>query len=268
MAYKDILVHMDNSPQCEARLELALNLAKLHKAHLTGLYVISHPHYTPQLEGAELASTNVETMFLREAAKAEVSAGWQLYDCAVTGVDMSEIINMYAYYKDLVVVGQTRRDKLMDNMPPDLPERVVLGAGCPVLVVPFAGNFSKVGEHAMIAWHVGRESARALHDAMPFLENSQDVSLVRIGVAAGECGDGIPGASLCDYLSRHGIQAKMDNIIAEVSIGDVLLNHAWDHGCDLLVMGACSKTARGTLSISAVAKNALEHMSVPVLFSH
>lgn len=44
MAFKDILIHLDNSPQCAARHSLAVRLAQKYLAHLTGIYVISHPH--------------------------------------------------------------------------------------------------------------------------------------------------------------------------------------------------------------------------------
>lgn len=267
MAYKNILVHLDSSAHCEARLDLAINLAHKYQAHLTGIYVITHPYYTPQQDGVEEASLEVEALFIEKATKAGISAHWRLVDKAVAGATVVESINLYAYYNDLIIVGQTAHDT-SDNIPADLPERVVLGAGRPVLVVPFVGKYATVGEHVMVAWFAGRESARALHDALPFLKNAQNVSLVRIGAATGECGDGVPGANLCDYLSHHGIRAKMDNIIAEVSVGDILLNHAWENGSDLLVMGAYSRTKRGTLALSPVAKNALKHMTVPVFFSH
>ncbi len=40
MALKDILVHIDNSPSCPARLDVAIDLARENDAHLAGLYVI------------------------------------------------------------------------------------------------------------------------------------------------------------------------------------------------------------------------------------
>lgn len=43
MEFKDILVHLDNSPHCTTRLELAIKLAGEHKTQLSGLYVISPP---------------------------------------------------------------------------------------------------------------------------------------------------------------------------------------------------------------------------------
>jgi len=43
MALKDILVHLDITPRCATRLELAARLAMRHGAHLTGLHVIDIP---------------------------------------------------------------------------------------------------------------------------------------------------------------------------------------------------------------------------------
>ena len=40
MPLKDILVHLDATPRCAARLELAARLARQHDAHLIGLHVI------------------------------------------------------------------------------------------------------------------------------------------------------------------------------------------------------------------------------------
>ena len=43
MALKDILVHLDITPRCATRLEMAARLAMQHGAHLTGLHVIDIP---------------------------------------------------------------------------------------------------------------------------------------------------------------------------------------------------------------------------------
>ena len=43
MALKDILVHLDTTPRCAVRLELAARLAIQHSAHLIGVHVIDIP---------------------------------------------------------------------------------------------------------------------------------------------------------------------------------------------------------------------------------
>ena len=40
MAYKDLLVHLDDSKSCAKRVEAAVRLAGQHGAHLTGVYPI------------------------------------------------------------------------------------------------------------------------------------------------------------------------------------------------------------------------------------
>jgi hypothetical protein len=44
MALKDILIHIDNSEACPARLSAAIELAHSHMAHLTGLYAVPLPN--------------------------------------------------------------------------------------------------------------------------------------------------------------------------------------------------------------------------------
>lgn len=48
-----------------------------------------------------------------------------------------------------------------------------LESGRPCLVVPYAGEFPTVGTRVLVAWDGGRESARAVHEAMPHLAGSR-----------------------------------------------------------------------------------------------
>ncbi len=40
MAYKDLLVHVDDSNACKARIDAAIELASRFDAHLTALYLV------------------------------------------------------------------------------------------------------------------------------------------------------------------------------------------------------------------------------------
>lgn len=149
----------------------------------------------------------------------------------------------------------------------DLPERVTLLSGRPILVVPFAGKFGAVGERVLVAWRTGRESVRALHGAMPLMSGAKQVCV--FGVDQPDAENSSSLAEVCSYLTRHEIPARADRQIAvDISIGDVLLNQAWEEGCDLLVMGAYSPNAQGALTLGPVARHVLRHMTIPVLMSH
>lgn len=270
MEFKDILVHLDNSRQCETRLELAIRLAREHSAYLTGLYVITHPQYAPQGEALNQRVRQAKELFLSKTAGADLATEYLCADWGVTGDSMVEIFNHYAYRKDLVIVGQTAQDRLLDDVPADLPERVVLGSGRPVLVVPYAGRFGNVGERVVVAWKAGRASARALNDAMPFLVKAKQVFVVTIKSSGDQEVDDIYGdGTLVTHLERYNIRVKEEILeTGDAPVGNLLMNYAWEHGCYLLVMGVPAQTARGTAAIGPVARTFFEHMTLPVLMSH
>lgn len=264
MAIKDILVHIGNIDHCGAVLDMAIWLARKHQANLTGLYVITHRHYSSQLEGIHSEIAEVQSLFEEKTAGAEITAEWQCVEWPVVGEKVSTVINLHAYYKDLVIVAQTERTAREGEVETELPERVILGSGRPVLVVPYAGVFPTVGERPMVAWKSGRESTRAVNDAMPFLLDAREVKVLALG--SSEAGDSAD--RLVAHLTLHGIQAERELFNAEeVSVGDMLLNQAWDENCDLLVLGGHTRTSHG-LVLGPVASHILKHMTAPVLMSH
>jgi len=272
MAFKDILLHLDNSASCPARIDMAIALARLHGAHLKGVYVVTHTYYAPRHgSGAPDTVAGVEALFKEKVARAGISAEWLYVDWAVVGVGISEVLDIYAYYSDLVIVGQPDHGNQQTSAPPDLPERLGLGAGRPVLVVPYAGSFSGGCERVMVAWRAGREASRIVNDAMAILEKAQHVSVVTVSTQGMNDEKAANDAmKLCEYLSRHGITASHDQILTSSSfpIGDVLLNYACEHKMDLLAMGAFAPSRRGVFALGPVARHLMNHMTVPVLISH
>lgn len=270
MSYKEIMVHIDCSQQYLNRLELAIHLAREHDAHLTGLCVITHQFYKSELEGDRHRVSEAEELFLLKMAQANVSSQWLCADWQVTGVGMSEIVNYYAHFKDLTIVGQTSHNKKGGEGPSDLPERVVLGSGRPVLVVPFAGSFKSVGNRVIVAWKPGRSSARAVNDAMPFLRTAKEVCLLEIRVSDDKNSSYImPQDDIAHYLRRHGLNVKEEHLVTgDIPVANILMNYAWENGCDLVVMGAYSNSSRGTVNLGAVADQILDHMTLPVMMSY
>lgn len=270
MEFKDILVHIDNSRHCAARIELAVKIAAEHRANLTGLYVITHPHYTPQGEVQGLKVTQARELFESLTVRADIHAEYICADWAVSGDTMVDAFNSYAHQKDLVIVGQAGHDRSQADVPDDFPERVVMGSGRPVLVVPYAGTFNTVGERVLVAWKAGRASARAVNDAMPFLLKAEEVLVVTAksaGDLAAPAAD--QNADICTHLERHAVTVREDTFVAgDVPVNSVLMNYAWEHGCDLLVMGVVAHSSHGPLAARPVTKEFFEHMTLPVLMSH
>lgn len=272
MAIKDILLHLDSSPSCHSRIDLAIQIAKSHGAHLKGLFVLSHSYYAPRHTAADTEiARNIEALFSEKTAAAGISAEWLYVDWSVVGVRMTEIVTLYSYYTDLIITGQPSEDAGSAGVPFDMPERVGLAGGRPLLIVPYTGVFSKEMKRIMVAWKAGRESSRTLHDSLPFLEAGDHVALVTVGSPEGnEHGTESDVQKVTAYLARHQITAVHDNILSPPSfpVGDALLNHACEQKMDLVVMGGYASSRRGAFMLGPVARHLMNHMTLPVFISH
>jgi len=280
MAFRDILVIIDESPAVAARIGVAAALAAEHDAHLTGLYIsspVALPGYvesflTEEMQAALQAEDESRvdrarvrfTEELRRVGRLERSE-WRV----ASGV-IDDIAAIHARYADLVVVGQSDPAPSSD-LPMLEPEALVFACGRPVLVVPYAGQFSTIGQRVLVGWNGSREAARALGDALPALERARKVTVLAIDTEPGseEDGEAAPGVAIAHHLAHHGIVAEAARFICEShEIGDTLLNFANDLSCDLIVMGAYGQPRLRSLVLGSLTGFILRHMTVPVLLSH
>ena len=182
MALKDMLVHLDTTPRCAVRLEIAARLAMQHGAHLTGLHVIDIPSAN-YFYGAAMpfVPANPEEIVERIRAEATEAAGpveAAFRDCLRRNGIEGELAAgrrraardggaACAATRTCSVVGQPNRDEPQDA--DAVTVTTVMTSGRPVLAIPFAGEFPTIGERVLVAWNASREAARALNDALPLL---------------------------------------------------------------------------------------------------
>lgn len=270
MALKDILLICDSSAPCPDRLQLAVNLAQKHQAHLTGLFVFPHRWGKSQDEHLEQAAGELSELFRQKTTEQQVSGSWVREQCAGSGDTVGSIIARHTQVTDLVVLGQTDPDRPDQHLPADLPERLVIGGGRPVLLVPYAGTFPTVGERVLVGWRGGRESTRAVSDALPLLKLAKFIRILTINPPdEGQALEHLFADELCVHLGRHGVSAQPEQVLTgSLSVGDTLLNRLTDEAADLLVMGVYAQNRRGSQTLGEVGRHLLRHMTVPVLMSH
>jgi len=270
MGIMDILVHLDNLDAARARLELAVNYARKHDATLKGLYLATATYFEPRSSLEQSDYEKAEALFLEKSAAAGITSEWIRPGRSCNGVSTTNLLTTNAYYSDLVIVGQASSN-LTDNMniPPDLPELLIMLCGRPVLVVPYTGAFETAGERIMIAWRAGRESVRSVNDAMSCIEKAHHVSVVEVSaeVIPAESNEHI--IQIRDVIARHKVSARTEQIYAgDFTVGDTILNLACEKSIDLLVMGAYAHSKMGKLTLSPIASHILKHLTVPVIMSH
>lgn len=259
MVLKNILVHLDDTPQSPLRYELALQLAQRQQADLTAYFSTAAAFFARG--GEKKQRDSIRTACADQAAQAGVCFTWAETDAAEDILPLTTRVIYQATYADLCIIGQPGKQP---PPPRDLPERLILSSGHPVITVPFAGNFKTIGTRVMVAWKAGRASARALADAMPILKQANEVILISLSTNQDDYkGNERTLAKAARYLKQHGISAKLENrLIAGISLGDALLNRTAEEGIDLLVCGGMVAA-----QMAPLASHLLGQMTIPVMMS-
>jgi nucleotide-binding universal stress UspA family protein len=266
MSFKDILVHLDGGPRDLARISAAQMVAARFGGRLTGLFG-RLDRFGPSQVARRDSEAQAAAAQAAEQAFTAAAPGQRFWKLAhgEPGYVLTELVAC-ARFADLVVLGQYHDD---DPVPPDLVEQMLLESGRPCLIVPSVGEFPTVGTNLLVAWNGGRESTRALHDAMPFVETAGSVELVSVRPSAPRPEGGtVPPLDIRDHLATHGVTAVREVLAGEdIGVMDLLLSRAFDLGADLLVMGAHGGYHLPFLKGSGT-RHILRHMTLPVLMAH
>jgi nucleotide-binding universal stress UspA family protein len=211
---------------------------------------------------AERADT-VEQRLREELPLRTLDDEWHMLD----HTDLAELIQL-TKAADLVVVGQYPGDD-SGGVTWLRPDDVMIDAGRPVLVVPYAGSFERVGRRVLIAWDGTREANRALHDALPLIGGAEAVTVMHVGAQQADLDRDRPWLErVVRHLGRHGIKAQPEESArGGVPISGVLLSRAADLGADMIVGAHHHSQWRESL-LGGVSRDLLDHMTVPVLMSH
>ena len=279
MTYKTIVVHVDQSVACQQRVALAIELAQSQQAHLTGVAPTGVIRYPYGRSGIAMGIYyDAATTELREVAQQSVDsferqvaqAGLPSAECRIAKADANAALTLHGHYADLMVLSQSNPDTRDVAGESVLPQHVLLHVARPVLLVPYAGKFSHIGQRVMVAWDSGRESARAVADALPILKRAARVHVIVFNGKKGSP-DGHwphPGTEIALYLARHGVKVEASEEETSIDIGSALLSRISDDGADMLVMGGYGHSRFRETILGGITKTILEHMTVPVLISH
>jgi nucleotide-binding universal stress UspA family protein len=286
MSLRDLVVLLDGSARDDIKLAVALGLARRHDAHLTGLCPLelllpadmsfalggypdlwALPEFAKKIESqARTKAALIEVKF-RELLRREGIKGDWLFE---TGSLIQAVVHR-AHVADLVVIGQADPD----NPPPaaarTLVEDLLMTAGRPLLLIPYAGRFDSIGTSVLVGWTPTRESARAVHDALPLFLPSAKVTVLTVE-SSGSAADTevLPTADVAEHLARHGLDVSAARTVVSdgLSPADALLDYASDIGADLLVVGGYGHSRTREMIMGGVTRDLLRHMTLPVLMSH
>jgi nucleotide-binding universal stress UspA family protein len=205
-----------------------------------------------------------EERFREELNLRGLKGEWHIVD----HTDLAELTEL-AETADLAILGQYPGEDT-DGVTWLRPDHVVTAAGRPVLVIPYAGTFARVGSWVLVAWDGTREANRALHDALPLIRHAEAVTVLYVGTQDSDLDRERPRLErVIHHLHRHGVKARPEESPrGDIPISDVLLSRAADLGADMIVAGAYHHSQLRETLLGGVSRDLLDHMTVPVLMSH
>jgi len=275
-ALKSMLFHMDTSPRCAARLQIASQLAQRHDAELTALYAVTPE---PWLYPGAFAIGAEAVVGVSEFEAERLARAKALFDMTI-GTSSQRVkwtqatdlpvrdFTRRAYYADLLVLGQRDpKDVSQGDVPPDFVESVIIESGKPALVVPHIDVSGAVGQVALVAWKETRESARAVAASLPLLQQAERVDVATWGDPSSI--ERSEPAAIEAFLRTHGVKANVHHQGQESpQLGEYLLSLAADVGADLLVMGCYGRSRARELILGGATRTVLNAMTIPVLMAH
>jgi nucleotide-binding universal stress UspA family protein len=276
MAYKTILLCLNEIARLPQIIEAGRTLGTEFKAHISGLYVIPgiqvYPTAgyaaTPDIFDGNRAfyknhQTKVREAFEKAMQADGLSFDFQLIDSSTPLIGNEVMVQ--GRNADLIVVSSTDRDSTQ-GVEYDFVERLIIAAGRPVMILPFVGSAKLNFNEVMVAWDDSREAARAAFDALPLMQKSKRTRVVSIDTA----GKGkLPGGTLAESLDRHGVKVELTSLTSDgQNTGETLLRAASDFGTDIIVLGGYGHSRFTEFIFGGVTRHMIRHLDRPIVMSH
>jgi nucleotide-binding universal stress UspA family protein len=259
VAYKEILVYLDPTPDTDMRVKLAISLAAAHGARLIGVDACSDAAYEGKWRDRAL---DLEDRFQSAITQAGVRGAYR-------GSDQSggRGRHQYAHYVDLIIATQPAVED-QDFVAAGIPEEVLVSAGAPVLLLPSGWQLRTAIDNIVIAWKASREATRAVHDAMPLLRRAKKVTAFTFSAQRDAFGK--EPELLASHLREHGVVAGSDDWpdTGEITAVDALFACLETQEADLIVAGAYGHSRLVEGLFGGVSRELVRQPSLPILMSH
>lgn len=276
MAYKDILVYLDDGKSNQERLNTAFNMAKSHNARLTGvtLAALKPAHLKVKDESAQFNIRYKEAEKRLHEFSEQAEAQGVEFDTKIieeaAGKGLRKTMAKYARNFDLVIFRQANKDNQNYEMIESISSKIVVHCGRPVFFMPYIGSHHIPARTALIAWDGTATATRAVHDSLPILKQVKEVTILVVSEGKSKTAKGeLLADDLAAHLKRHDVNAAVKRITSgPLDVPTVILNEIAENSLDLLVMGSYGTATLQRKVFGGVTKKILETMIVPVIMSH
>lgn len=266
---KTIMLHIHDDAEQEARLQVALDLARLNHGHISCVQVAAVESLTdPYGELLGLAAI-IDTIHdqdraARHALEARLRREGVVWDWRCFDGGVVETLIAQSRLADVVVVSQPVGLRGA-AAPLAIVGDLVLHSSAPVLVVPAGCRRFEATRNVVLAWNGSAEAAHAMRLATPLLRHAGCAHVVEVS------GDqpGAPASDAASYLARHGIGCELHDWPAKNrQIAAALIDAATELDAGYLVMGAYGHSRLRETVLGGVTRELIAASKLPLLLAH
>lgn len=179
--------------------------------------------------------------------------------------DMIENFSLQARVNDLVIAAAGGNDEMFRG---SLATALLFETGRPVLFMPASHTTPFDLGTVVIAWDGSQRVARAVGDAMPFIETAKRVSIVCI-TDDKDLSHSVAAGDLVERLAHHNGNVTVTELpLADSNAGDAIIKHVLAMKANLLIMGAYAHSRWRELVLGGVTQTILRSTPVPTLMAH
>ncbi|AWM85566.1 universal stress protein [Microvirga sp. 17 mud 1-3] len=274
---KDIMVHLDGTPEDEIRLNHGLALASTRRAHLIGILTNLLPDLTmtTPVDARAAARQVLAALEAKARQEGDIAAGRLAGRLAGLQVpnELRRLDETFSVLSAKVVEQARCADLFIATRPYgvteipvwlDLVEAVLFGSGRALLLVPPHHREGPI-RTVLVAWNGTRESARALREGLEFIEQAVRTLVLVVDPAP----DAMPWTNVRHHLAHHGVVADVTTADSrDRGIADLILDEARRVSADLIVMGAYGHTRFREQVLGGATRDMLRSTENLLLLAH
>ncbi len=273
---KDVMVRLDGTAADEVRLAAVNGIADIFDCHIIGLYFNVMPVVVAAEDGvgaigaAELlqaakdAGDKVEARLIQRLTRLQKPMEIRRFDAVDN--DIADVTYREARAADTFVALRP------NGAPPerqDVVEAVLFDSGRHVFLVPNRKPAKAAFDRILVAWNGGRESARALAEALPYLHKANEVTVLVVDDEPSTELQTALGTDAVNHLKHHGINVALHRArIRDGGVGATLIAEARRLNADLIAMGGYGHSRLREWLLGGTTDELLHNAPIPLLVAH
>jgi nucleotide-binding universal stress UspA family protein len=278
-APRTILLHVQDEPALDHRIEAALALARACSAHLSCIHVVPIQAYVAFdsfgglfVMNDVIRNIDEQAATLRSRIEDKLRSEDVSWDYEELTGDVATSIVKRAALADLVVVGREPCREDFAGSAVGLIGDVMSRSRTPLFIASDDPRPVDPTGAALIAWDGSYEAANAVRASVGLMKLASSVHILQIKEDAKD--EAFPNTRLLEYLSRHGVHADYSVIEAGVDvhdqavISDTLAARARILRAAYLVMGGYNHSRVGEFVFGGVTRTMLAEAPLPILIAH